>query len=179
MLALRNLKKGEKILIVVKRHWIIFAMLGVFFAIGLVVSIILFIILGFSLLGSLTNIVFWLFFSVFLYIKWLNHELDMYIISNNRVIGIDQISFLNRTVSECNLGQVQEVNSKTSGLFANILNYGTLSIQTAGNQTNLKMDFAPDSMHAARKILNIVDDYRNGINNNNNNSPKKQNNEKT
>jgi len=84
----------------------------------------------------------------------------MYIVSNNRVIWIDQISFLNRAVSECNLWQVQEVNSKTSWLFANIFNYWTLSIQTAWNQTNLKMDFAPDSMHAARKILNIVDDYR-------------------
>ena len=84
----------------------------------------------------------------------------MYVISNNRVIGIEQISFLNRTVSECSLWQVQEVNSSTSWLFANLLNYGTLSIQTAWNQTTLKMNFAPDSMQEARKILNIVDNYR-------------------
>jgi len=84
----------------------------------------------------------------------------MYVVSNNRIIWIEQISFLNRTVSECNLWQVQEVNSKTSWLFANILNYGTLSIQTAWNKTTLKMDFCPDSIQAARKVLNIVDDYR-------------------
>ncbi len=68
-------------------------------------------------------IVFLLFFIMFLYIEWLNHELDLYIVTNNRIIGVEQISFLNRTVSECSLGQVQEVNSKTKGLFANILIY--------------------------------------------------------
>lgn len=84
----------------------------------------------------------------------------MYVVTNNRIIGIDQISFLNRTISECNLGQVQEVNSKTSGFLANILNYGTLSVQTAWNLTTLKMDYCPDSIQQARKVLNIVDEYR-------------------
>lgn len=76
------------------------------------------------------------------------------------MIGIEQISFLNRSVSEANLGQVQEVNSKTKGLFANIFNYGTIKIQTAGNKTTLSMDYAPEAMEGSRKILNIVDDYR-------------------
>jgi hypothetical protein len=41
------------------------------------------------------------------------------------------VSFLNREVSECALNDVQEVNSKTKGLLANLLNYGSLTIQTA------------------------------------------------
>ena len=160
MLNLQNLRPGEKILLVIKRPWVIYVLLLLFFLIWVGISIILFSVLGFDLIWNLTNIIFWLFFSIFLYIEWLNHELDMYVVSDNRVIWIDQISFLNRTVSECNLWQVQEVNSKTSGLLANILNYWTLSIQTAWNKTTLRMKFAPDSMQAARKILNVVDDYR-------------------
>lgn len=84
----------------------------------------------------------------------------MFVITNNRIVWIEQISFLNRVVSECNLGQVQEVNSSTKGFFANILNYGTVTIQTAGNATNFLMDFCPNSLENARKILNIVDAYR-------------------
>ncbi|USN57972.1 MAG: PH domain-containing protein [Candidatus Peribacteria bacterium] len=80
--------------------------------------------------------------------------------TNNRIIGVEQISFLNRKVTECNLGQVQEVNSETKGFFANVLNYGTIYIQTAGSSANLKMDFAPDPLQSSRKVLNIVDDYR-------------------
>ncbi|NVP17226.1 PH domain-containing protein [Candidatus Gracilibacteria bacterium] len=160
MLQLENMRSGEKIVMVVKRHWIVFFILGVYFFLAFIASVSLYIILGFNILTHMLNILFWMIFSLFLYIEWLNHELDMYVVSDNRIIGIEQISFLNRVVSECNLGQVQEVNSKTSGLFANILNYGTLSIQTAGNKTTLQMDFCPDSMQAARKILNIVDHYR-------------------
>ena len=84
----------------------------------------------------------------------------MYVVTNNRIIWVEQISFLNRTISEANLWQVQEVNSKTKGFFANILNFWTLSIQTAWNKTTLIMWFVPDVLQQARKILNIVDDYR-------------------
>lgn len=167
MLQLENMRNWEKILMVVKRHWIVFVMLWIYFFLAIITSIILYAILNFNALTHMLNIVFWLIFSLFLYIEWLNHELDMYVVSNNRIIWIEQISFLNRAVSECNLWQVQEVNSKTSGLFANLLNYWTLSIQTAWNKTTLQMDFCPDSMQEARKILNVVDDYRDSNQSNN------------
>lgn len=160
MLKIENLRPGEKLELEVRRHWIIFVMLWIYVLIALVISISFFTILWFTFSGIMSNIIFWMMFLVFFYIQWLNHELDLFLITNNRIIGVEQISFLNRTVSECNLWQVQEVNSKTSGLFANLLNYGTLSIQTAGNRTTLHMDYAPDSMQKARIILNIVDLYR-------------------
>lgn len=160
MLQLENMRPWEKIVMVVKRHWIVFFILWIYFFLALVTSISLYVLLGFNVLTHMLNIVFWMIFSLFLYVEWLNHELDMYVVSDNRIIWIEQISFLNRVVSECNLWQVQEVNSKTSGLFANIFNYWTLSIQTAWNKTTLQMDFCPDSMQEARKILNVVDSYR-------------------
>lgn len=160
MLKLNNLREWEKVLLVIKRHWIVYIMLSLVFLTWILFTIILYTVLWANLLTNLTCALWWIFFSILLYLKWLNHELDMYIVTNNRVIWVDQIGFLNRTVSECNLWQVQEVNTKTSWLLANLLNYWTLTIQTAWNQTTLKMDFAPDAMQWARQILNIVDDYR-------------------
>jgi len=164
MLKIENLKKWEHLEIAVRRHWIVFVMLGIWFIIGVLITMTLFIILWTSFLSLMLNIMFWLWFLLFLYIKWLNHELDFYIITNNRIIWVEQKTFLDRNVSETNLWQVQEVNSNTKGLFANLLNYGTLFIQTAGSKQNLKMDFAPDPINQARKILNIVDDYRDNQN---------------
>lgn len=169
MIQLENLRPGENVISVIKRHWIAYVILWIYIITWLIISLSLFLILWNTLIWNLANIVFWLYFLVFLYIQWLNHELDMYVVTNNRVIWIDQVSFLNRSVSECNLWQVQEVNSKISWLFANILNYWTLSIQTAWNVTTLKMTFCPDSMQEARKLLNIVDDYRDKQNNRINN----------
>lgn len=159
MLQLDNLRPGEEIKIILKRHWIVFLLLFLFFLIWISISIWIYYILKFSIISYIFNIIFWLSFSLFLYIEWINHELDMFIITNNRIISVEQISFLNRNVTECNLWQVQEVNSRTRWVLANLFNYWSLSIQTAWNVTTMMMDYCPNSMQQARKILNIVDEF--------------------
>jgi len=138
----------------------VFLLVWLYAFVGLLVSIGILAIFSGTPWGYIINIIFWMFFSIFLYIEWLNHELDMFVITNNRIVCVEQKSFLNRAVTECNLGQVQEVNSITKWLLANIFNYGTISIQTAGNMTNLEMSFAPLPLERSRTILNIVDQYR-------------------
>lgn len=158
--AMDNLRPWEKVEVVLRRHWIVYAILWLYFISGLILTLALLWYFWANMLTTFWLSLFWMVFSLFLYVEWLNHELDMFVITNTRVIGIEQKSFLDRTVSECSLGQVQEVNSATKWFFANILNYGTVNIQTAGNASNFAMDFCPESLENARKVLNIVDHYR-------------------
>lgn len=160
MLNLENMRPWEKINMVIRRHWIIYVFLFLYFLWALLLSVVLYTLFWFHPLNNMANIALWMAFSLFLYVEWINHELDLYVITNNRVIWIEQISFLDRTVSECSLWQIQEVNSQTKWLLANILNYWSLSVQTAWSTTTMKMIYAPDSMQKARILLNIVDDYR-------------------
>lgn len=160
MLKIENMRPWEEVLKVVKRHWIVFVLIWLYFFMWVFMSIVVYYLFGFWVWWNLINITIWLFFSLFLYVEWLNHELDMYVVTNNRIIWIEQIAFLNRQVTETNLWQVQEVNSKSAWLFANLLNYWTLSIQTAWNKTTLTMEFSPDAIKTQREILNIVDNYR-------------------
>ncbi len=160
MLNLQNMRPWEEVLMVVKRHWIVYIMLFIYFFSGVIVTFMIFFFFWLNTWWYMLNIILWLILSIILYIEWLNHELDMYVVTNNRVIGLEQIAFLNRAVTECNLWQIQEVNSKAKWLLANIFNYWTLSIQTAGSKTTLKMEFCPDVMQTSRKILNVVDNYR-------------------
>ena len=154
------MRPWEEVLMVVKRHWIVYVMLFIYFFSGVIVTFMIFFFFWLNTWWYMLNIILWLILSIILYIEWLNHELDMYVVTNNRVIGLEQIAFLNRAVTECNLWQIQEVNSKAKWLFANIFNYWTLSIQTAWSKTTLRMDFCPDVMQTSRKILNVVDNYR-------------------
>lgn len=160
MLNLENMRPWEKINMVIRRHWIVYVFLFLYFLWALLLSVVLYSFFWFHPLNNMVNIILWMSFSLFLYVEWINHELDLYVVTNNRVIGIEQISFLDRTVSECSLWQIQEVNSQTKWLLANILNYWSLSVQTAWSTTTMKMIYAPDSMQKARILLNIVDDYR-------------------
>ncbi|MDD3303127.1 MAG: hypothetical protein PHN31_06240 [Candidatus Gracilibacteria bacterium] len=151
---------GEKIELVIKRHWIVYVFIFIYLFFGILITITLLFLFFSQLWFYLLLIIFWMSFSLFLYIRWLDHELDLFVITNNRIIGIEQLSLLNRIVSECSLGQVQEVGSQTKGLFANMLNFGTITIQTAGTATNFIMEYAPDPVHYTSKIHNIINTYR-------------------
>jgi len=159
MLNIQNLRPWEKVELVLKRHWIVYVILWIYCFLAIALSLSLYIFLGFTTLSNILNILLWMIMVNFLLIEWLDHELDMYVVTNNRIIWIEQVAFLNRNMSECNLGQVQEVNSRTKWFFSNMLNYWTLSIQTAWNKTTMQMAFCPNSMQEARKILNVVDQY--------------------
>lgn len=159
MLNIQNLRPWEKIELVLKRHIIVYVILWLYFVLAIITSLTLYVFIWFTIVSNLLNVLFWMFLVNFFLIEWLDHELDMYVVTNNRIIWVEQTAFLNRNVSECNLGQVQEVNSRTKWFFSNMLNYWTLSIQTAWNKTTMKMNFCPNSMQEARKILNIVDQY--------------------
>jgi hypothetical protein len=69
--------------------------------------------MGVTAISFLLTTLLWLVSLMMIYIEWLNYEFDLLIITNHRIISIEEISFLNRTVSETNLNQIVEVNSKT------------------------------------------------------------------
>jgi hypothetical protein len=160
MLKLDNLRSWEKVELVLRRHWIVFVILWLHAFVWLIINIILYSLFWAQLWVNIFTLIYLMWFIVFIYIEWINHELDMYVITNSRIIWIEQIGFLNREVSQCALNDVQEVNSKTKWFFANMLNYWDLTIQTAWNASNFRMEYVPDSLKASRQVLNIVEEYK-------------------
>ena len=161
-LRINNLRPGETIQYVLRRHWITHVYTGLHIAamIVLVASMLMFhssISETFSgTLFSLLILAFIMIFTLYIYIYWVNNELDFYIITNERIIGVEQLSFLNRTVRECSLHKVQEVSGFAKGLLANLLNYGSVTIRTASDTSEFNMDLAPEPLEHARIILNII-----------------------
>jgi hypothetical protein len=165
-IAMSNLRDGERIDLVLRRHWIVYVMLGLWALVPVCLSISLVsyssaivAAIGVSLYG-LMLVALWMSFSFFLYLQWINQELDLCIVTTNRVVGIEQLSFLDRKVSECSLDEVQEVNAESKGLFANIFNYGTIYINTASERSSLRVLLTPDSLSNARDVLNVIDEHR-------------------
>lgn len=58
--------------------------------------------------------------------------LDTWIVTNERILDVNQKSFFFRTVSELNLSKVQDISVKTSGLIQTIFDFGDVEIETAG-----------------------------------------------
>ena len=104
---------------------------------------------------------FWIVFLTFILLNWINDELDLFIVTDSRIIGIDQISALSRSVSECSLDRVQEVNAHTAGILQTLFAFGDVHIHTASETSNMVIRYAPDPVENARRINNIINEFRN------------------
>jgi uncharacterized membrane protein YdbT with pleckstrin-like domain len=104
--------------------------------------------------------IYWIMFLTFILLDWINDELDIIIITDSRVIGIEQISALSRSVTECSLDRVQEVKAHTAGIFETIFKFGDVHIHTASETSNMIVNFAPDPIENSRRINNIIQEYR-------------------
>jgi uncharacterized membrane protein YdbT with pleckstrin-like domain len=93
-------------------------------------------------------------------VDWISNELDFFVFTNERIIGIEQVAFLNRVISECAMDRVQEVNAYSKGLLANIFNYGTVDIRTASEDSRFEMHVVPEPVENARLILNVVQEFK-------------------
>jgi uncharacterized membrane protein YdbT with pleckstrin-like domain len=62
---------------------------------------------------------------------WSDHWLDMWIITNKRVIDIEQHGFFRREVSSFPLDRIQDVTYGMNGIIATWLKFGDVRIQTA------------------------------------------------
>lgn len=80
------------------------------------------------LIGSACYLAIGLFFYSF----FVEFYLDNWIITNDRLIDVRQISLFARTIAEVDLYQIQDASSEVKGLFPTIFNYGNIYLQTAG-----------------------------------------------
>jgi uncharacterized membrane protein YdbT with pleckstrin-like domain len=163
---IKFLKDNENITMVLHRHWIIFAF-KILYLLALILSTwIIFWVKDWLIhyLGSGffwgAMCLYWIFFLTFIFLSWVNDELDMFLITNERIIGIEQISPLSRKVSECSLDRVQEVNAEMSWVLQTIFNFGHVHIHTASEHSDMTVYYAPDPVENARKVNNAINIYR-------------------
>jgi hypothetical protein len=115
------LKDNEQVVMTLHRHWIILVYHFLYFLTFVITTWILLSykyaiidIIRFEAVYWAGITIYWIAFLTFILLDWINDELDLFIITDSRVIGIEQISALSRSVTECSLDRVQEVNAHTA-----------------------------------------------------------------
>ena len=74
-------------------------------------------------------------------------------ITNEKVAQVLYITIFNRKISQLNIGDIQDVTVSQRGFFAQALKYGTLVIESAGEQQNYTFSFVPNPQEAAKTII--------------------------
>lgn len=167
------LGEGEEIITTVRRHWFNLAVEGfadifIFFVILVAVigvdSFALFgdfavdsgkiVPLGFFFLGFI-GLLLWMHF----FASWSDQWLDAWIITNSRIIDIEQKGFFNREVSSFPLDKIQDITYTVAGIVPTWLHFGDIRIQTASISEDFIMrqvPFPEDIKEHLVQVLNKV-----------------------
>jgi uncharacterized membrane protein YdbT with pleckstrin-like domain len=103
---------------------------------------------------------FFLFGLLFLFQYFLDYWLDVFILTDKRILDIDQKGLFNRTVSELRLYRTQDVTTEVKGFIHTIFDYGDVFIQTAGEKQRFVFEDVPHPNQVAKLILELAEENR-------------------
>jgi len=157
----------EQVLAVYHRHWFDIFMhlfLSVFLSIILLGGFITLPILYPDITGSpnapffffLENS-FLLFLWVTLFLIWIDVYFDVWIVTNERIVNIEQKDLFTRRVSELRFHTIQDVTSEVDGVIPSILNYGDVLVQNAGESPRFIFHNIPDPISVKDLIMRLAE----------------------
>lgn len=82
--------------------------------------------------------------TLFFYTQFVDYYLDIWVVTNDRVIDIEQFGLFSRSITEIDLFRLQDVTADVRGVFATFFKYGTVSLTTASTNTNIVFRNIPD-----------------------------------
>ncbi len=137
----------EQILLVKRRHWIV--LLGFTLTVGLLLFVPIFVYFFlpmvitipsteiFKNLFSFITGLYYLFLAFLSFYAIIDYYLDVWIITSQRIVSIEQRGLFHRIVVEVRYSQIQDITSVVSGLIATYLQYGSIRIQTAAERERM------------------------------------------
>ncbi len=172
-----KLESDEKLVQIVRKHWFILAMYiveDVFLALLPLLAyggLSLFLrdldttLMGGITLTGLTGTL-WFFYLAWLLLIWMhftNHitdyYLDLWAITDRRIVAIDQRGYFSRFLSSFRLERLQDMNIEVTGLLPTLLNYGSIEAQTAGGSNEeFRAKHMPDPRGLKSTIIRLADE---------------------
>lgn len=161
--AFIHAKSYEKIVCRLRRHWFTFLPAIAFFLLLLALPIGLYWIIALNFSGWLNSpigfpililfaSIYYLSVILYFFTYFVTFYLDVLIMTNDRLVDVDQNSLFSRTVAEVDLYQIQDATSEVKGIFATLFNYGNVIIQTAGALPKFTLSNIPNP-HQVRQML--------------------------
>lgn len=92
-----------------------------------------------------------------LFAIWIQYYLNYQIITNERLVDVDQKNLLHHTTSELYLHNIEDVTAEVKGVFGTLLNFGTIYVQTAGQITHFELNDIPNPHRVAKLILDLYE----------------------
>ena len=170
-----TLGEGEKLVKVVRRHYLVMAPIVLILLLAAFLPSIFYYVLTSHFLPLDQNIkitsvalilqftewkifgysiwllILWMIF----FVEWTDYYLDMLVVTNKRIVDVDQKGFFNREVTNFLYAQIQDITVDTDGFLKTILKFGNLHIQTAGHNHEIVVNSASNPEEVRSLILKL------------------------
>ncbi|MEA2065436.1 MAG: PH domain-containing protein [Patescibacteria group bacterium] len=164
---LPNQLDDEKAILILRRHWFMFFKSILLFVFLAVIPIIFFIAINNSVTGILEHhflapfllllfSAYYLGIWLFLFANFIDYHLDVWIVTNIRILNIEQKGLFSRVISEQKIEKIQDVTSEVHGIIPTFLDYGDVHIQTAGTKERFRFRKIPHPADTRKKVLALV-----------------------
>jgi hypothetical protein len=104
-------------------------------------------------LASLALVAIVAFGLVLAYISWVVYRENRLIVTTENLYKVTKYSLFSRAISQFGLLRMQDVTAAQNGIFASMLGYGTVTIETAGEEENFMFRQVPDPQNLASRIM--------------------------
>lgn len=112
----------------------------------------------------ITNIfinVYLLLIILALFVLWLLYYLNIQVITNLRIVDVDQVGLFHHQISELHIDKIEDVTSETTGIFGTIFDYGNVYIQTAGTIERFDFNNVPHPGKIEKIVLDLYEENSN------------------
>jgi len=161
----KDLDQDEKIIQIVHRNW--FYLFEQFFWMIVIVVVFMgginFIPMFFpEILKNINNSVslfaqnfFMLVIWLYGFMIWIDYYFDIWIITTERIINIEQKGMFARKASELRLQRIQDITTEVTGFMPTVFNYGDIRIQTAGTTEEFIFRTISDPYNVKNIIMDL------------------------
>ena len=161
--------KDEQLLLEVRKHW--FGLFGIYAVGSFVLVSLLVAALGTALIdleqdfGIGANISSMQLMAIFICMLTATltiggtaigvylYTTNVIFVTSDKITQILYTSLFNRKISQLGVGDVQDVTVIQKGIFAHFFKYGTIIVETAGEQQNYHFSFVPNPYEVAKVII--------------------------
>lgn len=159
-------KEHEEIKVFTRRHWwVLFGPVLGFIFFSIIPIFIVMIgakwILDYGLAAAfgLVWVIYIMLLWFRLFYKLTMHSLDVWIVTDQRVIDSMQIALFRRKVSELHLESIQDISVNTNGFIQSYFNFGNLEVQTGATAQRFLMEKIPKPLEVKDKIMEAAKQY--------------------
>lgn len=167
-----HLEDSETVITTVRKHW--FIVVAELFGVTLFAAVPLIAFMLYSTMPRLADSVpdtvailpvyifssgIWLLLTSFVaMVVWTHYYLDIWIITDRRIIVVEQVTLWHRTVGSFRLERLQDIQVTVQGIVPTLLNFGTVHAQTASAaESNFTTTGLPDPRGLQSTIQSAMD----------------------